>query len=74
MDAAFFPTQLLFINISEKPKNYLRDIPGSNLDPETGYPDGTFHGFLHSLEEIPRYYLKLGHYRFPAHTFQIITH
>jgi hypothetical protein len=53
----------------------IRDVPGSNLESETGYPDqGSFVVFLSSSKRIPDSPVKLGHDRFLPNPFQFIVH
>jgi hypothetical protein len=40
---------------------FILEVPGSNLCPETGYPDRGFCGFPQSLQTNTGYYLKLGY-------------
>jgi hypothetical protein len=48
----------------------IREVPGSNLSPEIGYPDWGFRGFPQSLQA----HLKLGHDRFLLNPSQFIIH
>jgi hypothetical protein len=49
-------------------------VPGTNLGPETGYPDRFFVYFLSPSKLMLGYYLKVGHDRFLLHPFQLIIH
>jgi hypothetical protein len=48
----------------------IREAPGSNFGPETGYPDRIFVHFLSPFRQMPGCYLTLGHDRFFSHPFQ----
>jgi hypothetical protein len=52
----------------------IREVPGSNLSPVTGYPDLGFCGFPQSLQANAGIDLKLGHDHFLPHPFQFIVH
>jgi hypothetical protein len=46
---------------------YIQEVPGSNLEPETGYPE-LFLVFPSHFRQMPGWHLKLGHDRFlPIH-------
>jgi hypothetical protein len=47
----------------------IREVPGSNLGPETGYPDRLFVVFLGPFTQMPGYYHKLVHDRFLPYPF-----
>jgi hypothetical protein len=50
-----------------------REVPGSNIGPETGHPEVCVI-LLSPYRQMPRKYLKLGHDRFLSHSFQFIIH
>jgi hypothetical protein len=49
----------------------VREIPGSNIDQETGYPDWLFHDFSQSLLVNAWIYLKIRPRPFPSTSFLI---
>jgi hypothetical protein len=54
---------------------YIREVPGSDLSPETGYPDWDFSWFSAVPPGKCRdSTFKLGHDRFLPHSFQFIIH
>jgi hypothetical protein len=52
----------------------IRDIPGSNHGPETGYPDRVFVVFLEPSRQMRHSTLKLGHDHFVPNLSQFIIH
>jgi hypothetical protein len=51
----------------------IREVPGSKLGLETGYPDSAFCGFSQSLQANSEKCLKLGQDRFLPHPFKFIV-
>jgi hypothetical protein len=50
----------------------IREVPGSNLGPDTGYTDRFFVVFVSPSRQVLGWYLKLGHDRFLPHNFKLI--
>jgi hypothetical protein len=52
---------------------HIREVPGSNLGPETDYPDG-FRGFFSPSRRMPGCILKVGHNSLLPKPFQFMVH
>jgi hypothetical protein len=50
------------------------EVPGSNLDPQTAYPDWKFVFFLSSSRQMSEQYIKICNDRFLPYPFQFTIH